>query len=122
MKSRCLNSNDKRYERYGGRGIKICDDWKNDFEMFYRWAITNGYKENLTIDRIDTNGNYEPSNCRWITTYQQNRNYSKNHNITYNGITKCVSDWADYFNINRTTVLYRLKVGKPLDEVFRSVD
>lgn len=121
MKRRCLNPNDKAYIHYGARGIKVCDEWLN-FIPFFKWAKSNGYKEGLTIDRINTNGNYEPANCRWVTHYVQNRNYSKNHLITYNGKTKCLSDWADEFGINRATVLFRLKQGKTLDEVFSTSD
>jgi hypothetical protein len=122
MKERCNNPNNKSYSRYGGRGITICEDWMLSFEKFNEWAINNGYSENLTIDRKNNNGNYEPSNCRWITISEQNRNYSRNHLITYKGQTKCLSDWADSFGINRTTVAFRLKQGKPLDEVFSTKD
>ena len=122
MKERCYNCNNKRYKCYGGRGIRVCDEWANDFREFYEWAKNNGYKKGLTIDRIDNNGNYEPNNCRWVTSKQQNRNYSKNHNITYKGETKCIADWADYFGINRTTIAWRLKVGKSLEEVFNKRD
>lgn len=67
VKQRCLNSKTKDYERYGGRGITICDEWKKDFVTFYNWAMNNGYKEGLEIDRIDNDGNYEPKNCRFVT-------------------------------------------------------
>ena len=67
MKGRCTNEKHKRFHRYGGRGITICDEWLNDFKSFYDWSIVNGYKEGLSIDRIDNDGNYEPSNCQWIT-------------------------------------------------------
>lgn len=122
MKERCLNPNNKRYERYGGRGIVVCDEWKNDFSVFAEWAESNGYQDGLTIDRKENNGNYCPENCRWATRKQQNRNYSRNHMITYNGETKCLSDWADHFGINRATVLFRIKQGKPIDEVFSKTD
>lgn len=77
MKTRCYNENFIYYKNYGGRGITICDEWKNNFQIFYKWAINNGYKEELTIDRINNDDIYEPSNCRWITRAEQNRNQRK---------------------------------------------
>ena len=74
MKTRCCNENFKRFSDYGGRGITVCDEWKNDFMSFYKWSIENGYSDKLTIDRINVNGNYEPSNCRWATVAEQNKN------------------------------------------------
>jgi hypothetical protein len=79
MKSRCLNPHNIKYNIYGGRGIKVCSDWLNSFEEFCDWAMANGYADNLTIDRIDGNGNYEPSNCRWSTLSEQNKNRNKWH-------------------------------------------
>lgn len=81
MKTRCYNPNFIYYCNYGGRGITICNEWLNDFKIFYDWAIDNGYKEGLTIDRINNNGNYEPSNCRWITRAEQNRNQRKTKRV-----------------------------------------
>ena len=74
MKNRCNNPNNYGYKNYGGRGIKVCDEWNKDFLEFYNWAINNGYKENLSIDRINNNGNYEPNNCRWATSKEQMAN------------------------------------------------
>lgn len=92
MIQRCYKKYCTNYKYYGGRGVRVCNEWLNDNTMFFDWAINNGYKEGLTIDRIDVNGNYGPSNCRWITTKQQNRNKRSNKNITINGVTKCLKD------------------------------
>lgn len=77
MKTRCYNKNHKYYKDYGGRGITVCPEWQHDFLKFREWALQNGYKENLTLDRIDVNGNYEPGNCRWATMKEQNENKRK---------------------------------------------
>ena len=91
IKDRTLNPKNKQYNDYGGRGITICDEWKNDFMSFYNWAMSNGYEENkgLSIDRIDNDGNYEPSNCRWTTQTMQCRNQriSKNNTSGYKGVS-----------------------------------
>lgn len=113
MKGRCYNPNSRGYKWYGERGIKICDEWmgENGFQNFYNWAIANGYGENLTIDRIDVNGNYEPSNCRWVTIQEQRRNTRRNHWITINGETKMISEWAKLMNISSSTIRNRIKMG-----------
>lgn len=94
MKQRCCNTKSISYKNYGGRGITICDEWKNSFESFYEWAMANGYSEELTIDRIDVNDNYEPSNCRWTDKETQGNNKTNNVIITYNGQTMNISQWA----------------------------
>lgn len=116
MNDRCYNKNNKRYKDYGGRGIIICDEWLNDNKRFFNWAKSNGYNDNLTIDRIDVNGNYEPNNCRWITLQQQNRNTRRNIYFTIKGVTKCLKDWCKDFNIPCSTVRYRLKRGLTIEE------
>lgn len=111
MKERCYNENAIRYDRYGARGITVCDEWlnaKNGFANFYDWAMSNGYKDNLTIDRINNDGNYEPSNCRWIDKKEQMSNYSRNHLITYEGKTQTISQWADEYKINRDKFYARI--------------
>lgn len=88
MKQRCNNKNDKDYYRYGGRGIKVCEEWNSSTESFVEWALNNGYSDNLSIDRIDVNGDYTPSNCKWATSTEQvrNRRLLKNNKSGHNGI------------------------------------
>ena len=116
MYCRCYYPSTHGYERYGGRGIKICDEWINNPQSFYDWAINNGYKKGLTIDRIDVNGNYEPSNCRWVTKEVQDNNRRTNRKITYKGETKNLSQWCKEYNINIVTLSDRLKSGMNIDE------
>lgn len=118
MRARCNNPNHSEYFRYGGRGIKVCKEWEESFMSFYEWATNNGYEEGLTIDRIDNNKGYSPENCRWATVAQQNRNCRRNHLVTYNGETKCIADWVIKTGLSYDTILYRLKIGIPLDKVF----
>ena len=91
--------NDKSNKNYGGKGIKICNEWLNNFENFYNWAIANGYQDNLTIDRIDNNKGYSPDNCRWATKKEQARNMTTNRLITHNGETHCMIEWSEILNI-----------------------
>ncbi len=111
IKSRCLNSRQKNYKHYGARGIKVCDEWKNDFLIFYKWSIENGYKEGLTIDRIDTNGNYEPINCRWISQKEQCNNKRNNCIVQYKDKSLTVKEWSEVLNIKYITLKKRLDRG-----------
>lgn len=115
MKQRCYCVSCTCYKYYGGRGITVCDEWKNDFSAFKKWALENGYSDSLTIDRINVNGNYEPNNCRWATKAQQSRNTRRTHFLTYNGITKCLTDWADFLNVNRGTFISGIGRGRTLE-------
>lgn len=105
---RCTNPSFIYYKEYGGRGIKVCDEWLNNKESFYQWAMNNGYKEGLQIDRIDNNGNYEPSNCRWTTREQNNKNKRNNRYYTINGETHLMSEWCNLYNISFSMVRYRV--------------
>lgn len=97
---RCFNQNARSYQDYGGRGITVCDKWSHNFQAFYDWAMANGYADNLTLDRIDVNGNYEPLNCRWATKKEQANNTRRNRMITYNNKTQTIKQWADEYGIN----------------------
>ena len=94
MRVRCSNHNATGYDNYGGRGIKVCTEWQ-DFPPFYEWAMANGYNDTLTLDRIEVDGNYEPSNCRWVDMKTQQNNRSNNRRIEFNGIKKTVAEWTD---------------------------
>ena len=111
MKTRCYNPKATHYSRYGGRGITICDEWRNSFQAFHDWAMLHGYSDKLTIDRIDVNGNYEPGNCRWATIREQSFNRSNNHNFTIVGVTKTLTEWCELHSINYKTVRDRLRRG-----------
>lgn len=108
MKARCYQKTTRNYNDWGGRGIKVCDEWKHNFENFYNWAMKNGYQENLTIERIDVDGNYEPSNCCWLTIQEQQQNKRNNRVYNINGETHCLKEWCDILNLNYKTVLCRV--------------
>ena len=111
MKQRCYNPNNTRYKQYGGRGIKICDEWLDDFMNFYNWAMENGYQDNLTIDRIEGNDIYKPSNCRWVGNKTQQNNLRTNTYLKYNGETKTIAEWCRVLYLNYHTVVTRLSRG-----------
>lgn len=111
MKERCCNKNSKSYENYGGRGIKVCDEWLDSYEAFESWCLANGFADGLAIDRIDNDGPYAPDNCRFVTPAQNNQNRRSTRYYTINGVTKNIQQWCDEFGINRGTVITRLKHG-----------
>ncbi len=115
---RCLNPNNKRYNNYGGRGIKVCQHWNNSFEAFIKDMRFKPTPKH-SIERINNNGNYEPSNCKWATSSQQARNTRRNQNLTFKGKTLCVIDWCQHFNNTKTSTAYnRLKLRWPIEKIF----
>lgn len=111
MKNRCYLNKSISYKNYGGRGIKICDEWlgENGLINFYNWALSNGYNDSLTIDRINNDGNYEPSNCRWVTPLEQQNNTRINRWFEYNGEKLTLSQISRKYNINISTLSHRLR-------------
>lgn len=106
MEYRCERPHHKQYKDYGGRGISICPEWK-DFNKFYEWAINNGYEKELTLDRNNNDGDYEPSNCSWTTMAEQGKNRRGVLAITINGETKNAYEWCEIYNINYHTFANR---------------
>lgn len=116
MLARCDNYENDNYYWYGFKGISVCDSWR-DFKVFYDWSISNGYQEDLTIDRIDSNGNYCPENCRWISQKEQCNNVSSNHVIVYKNKSYSMAQFADLLGYDYWTVSNRIKLGWTPDEV-----
>lgn len=108
IKGRCNNPNDKAYFRYGGRGIYISNLWENDYGSFLSWSLCNGYKEGLSIDRIDNDGPYSPENCRWVSRKVQQNNMRSNRYIEFGGERRTISGWAEYLGIKPQTLQLRL--------------
>jgi hypothetical protein len=111
MRDRCNRPNATQYKDYGGRGIKVCEEWDKSFQAFYDWSYANGYDDNLTIDRIDNNKGYSPDNCRWATYKEQMRNKRTNHIITYKNQPQCISKWCEELNLSYSAVTGRLRRG-----------
>lgn len=120
MKNRCSDKADLLHKKsYFDRGIRVCNEWKNDFKAFYNWAINNGYSDELTIDRIDNNGNYSPDNCRWATVKEQNKNRRSNHLITFNGETHTMKEWSEILKIDYNKLKHRINnYNWPIEEAF----
>ena len=113
------------YKDYGARGIKICDEWLNDYQVFKKWAYDNGYDDNApkysqTLDRIDNDKGYSPDNCRWVDMKTQNNNTRKNRLITYKGTTKTMQQWCDELNIPKTTFYCRLQRGWSVEKAIET--
>nr|DAG62938.1 MAG TPA: hypothetical protein [Caudoviricetes sp.] len=118
MKQRCYNPNNSHYKSYGGRGITVCDEWKDNFQAFYDWAINNGYSDSLSIERIDVNGNYIPSNCKWIPMTNQARNKVNTIYFEYDGEIKTLAEWAEIKDVKYNTLLRRVRTGTKPEFMF----
>ena len=110
MIDRCNNPKTNAYKYYGAKGIRVCDEWSS-FKPFHDWAISNGYKDGLSLDRIDTNGNYEPRNCRWVTQKEQCNNMTSNVFLTYKGVRKSQNQWAEYLGVSGEAIAYWRRKG-----------
>lgn len=121
IKSRCFDQNSHNYHNYGGRGITMCDEWKNDYNTFKKWALHNGYDESggrdCSIDRIDTNGNYDPYNCRWATAKEQANNTRQNTIVEYDGKKMSLSQWADYLKMDYSSFMSRWVRGWTMERI-----
>lgn len=118
MKSRCYRKSTGPYSRYGGRGITVCDEWRKSFQAFYEWSVVNGYAEDLSLDRIDPNGNYEPTNCRWVTMKEQENHKRNNVRIEFNGIVHTLTEWCELLGIARHVMEHRIKRGWSVQRAF----
>lgn len=123
MVYRCYNTKSNDYKDYGLRGITVCDEWLNDFMSFYNWAYANGYNDDLTIDRIDNNGNYEPNNCRWVDNTTQANNKRTTKYLTYNNKTQSMKQWANELDIPYSFIKYHVTKHKtPLKEIIKKYE
>lgn len=122
MKQRCNNKNNHAYKNYGGRGIKVCDEWNkpDGLKNFAEWALNNGYSDDLTIDRINVNGDYEPSNCRWVSISEQSKNTRRNVLICYEGKTMILSDFSRITGIDHRYISRFLKKGVSIEEIINN--
>lgn len=119
MKTRCYNPKHERYYRYGGRGIKVCSEWLDNKQSFFNWALANGYQEDLSIDRIDNDGDYCPNNCRWVSCKTQAYNRASTKLIYCQGKTMCLKDWAKYLNMPYSSLLARLNKGETIENIVK---
>ena len=124
IKMRCFNKNNPNYKNYGGRGITICSEWKNDYNAFKEWAMENGYHEtddrSISIERLDLNGNYTPDNCVWAIPKTQMNNTRRNIYVEYDGKTKTLAQWAEYLGINYSTFMSRISRGWYMERIAKT--
>lgn len=133
MKNRCYNPKSVNYKWYGAKGITVCEEWLNKerasvtgeniskgFLAFKEWALTNGYEDGLTLDRIDGNKGYCPENCKWVTMKEQNNHTKHNHFCTYVGETKTIKQWCEELNLNYSKTVQRLWSGWTVEEAFET--
>ncbi|TVY09882.1 hypothetical protein [Paenibacillus cremeus] len=124
MNRRCFNENCREFKWYGEKGITVCDDWSdenNGFPNFFKWSMENGYSENLTIDRIESDGNYEPSNCRWATKIVQANNKNNTIYVKINNVTKTVGEWSQESGIASGVIRSRLRSGWQNEDLLKHV-
>lgn len=119
MRNRCSNPNNKDYKHYGGRGIYVCDAWDESFSAFKR-DMLEGYEKGLQIDRENNNGPYSPKNCRWVTKKQNGRNRRNNRLLTHNGVTLCVTEWAEKIGVTVGALRSRLRRGWPIEKALNN--
>jgi len=120
MKNRCTNTNYEGYKYYGGRGIKVCDEWL-EFEPFLEWALKNDFRRDLQIDRIDVDGNYSPHNCRWVTPKVNSQNKRRHKQINIKGEIKTLSQWAETSGLSVKTISDRIQRGWREEEILLPV-
>lgn len=111
MRKRCRNPNDSNFHKYGARGICVCKEWDDSFLLFREWAISNGYNDSLSLDRINNDGNYEPNNCRWASAKTQGNNRRSTRYLELNGIKKTLEEWSETTGLSRSVISARLRLG-----------
>lgn len=121
MKQRCKNKNIINYKNYGARGISVCKEWDESFDLFYEWSMDNGYRDDLTLDRIDNDGDYCPENCRWVTYLVQQNNKRSNHYIKYKGEEKSLADWCRELDIPYQRTVDRIHRGWEAEKAFEEI-
>ena len=119
MHARTSYESQASYRDYGARGIKVCDDWADDYTKFRDWALDHGYDDNLTIDRVDVNDDYTPDNCKWSTRKEQNNNQRSNIQLTYNGETHTAAQWAEMIGVSKDCIYKRIQKGYEIERILK---